>query len=57
MQAVSSALAAQDYSISYGIAIHESATGLRDLIRDADERMLANKRAYYAVHDRRKPRS
>lgn len=57
MQAVSENLAAQGYSISYGIAIHESATGLRDLIRDADERMLANKRAYYAVHDRRKPRS
>ena len=57
MRAVSEALSAQGYSISYGIAIHESATGLRDLIRDADERMLANKRAYYAVHDRRKPRS
>lgn len=57
MRAVSEALSAQGYSISYGIAIHESVTGLRDLIRDADERMLANKRAYYAVHDRRKPRS
>ena len=57
MRAVSEALSAQGYSISYGIAIHESATGLRDLVRDADERMLANKRAYYAVHDRRKPRS
>ena len=57
MRAVSEALSAQGYSISYGIAIHESATGLRDLIRDADERMLANKRAYYAAHDRRKLRS
>ena len=57
MQAASESLAAQGYSISYGIAIHETATSLRDLIRDADEKMLDSKRAYYAAHDRRKPRS
>ena len=52
MQAVSSALAAQDYSISYGIAVCEAANGLRELVREADEKMLGSKRAYYAEHDR-----
>lgn len=32
-------------------------SGLRDLIRDADEKMLDSKRAYYATHDRRVSRS
>ena len=52
MQAVSSALAAQGYSISYGIAVCEAANGLRELVREADEKMLGSKRAYYAEHDR-----
>lgn len=56
MQAVSSALAAQDYSISYGIAVCEAANGLRELVREADEKMLGSKRAYYAEHDRRRLR-
>ena len=56
MQAVSSALAAQDYNISYGIAAQETTEGLRDLVREADENMLKNKRRYYAEHDRRRPR-
>ena len=56
MQAVSSALAAQDYSISYGIAAQETTEGLSDLVREADENMLKNKRCYYAEHDRRRPR-
>ena len=56
MQAVSSALAAQDYSISYGIAAQETTEGLSDLVREADENMLKNKRRYYAEHDRRRPR-
>ena len=56
MQAVLSALAAQDYSISYGIAVCEAANGLRELVREADEKMLGSKRAYYAEHDRRRPR-
>ena len=54
---VSEKLTALGYSISYGIAVRESVTGLRDLVREADEQMLANKRTYYAVHDRRKPRA
>ena len=57
MRAVSEKLTALGYSISHGIAICESTTGLRELVRDADEQMLANKRAYYTIHDRRKPRS
>ena len=56
MQAVSSALAAQDYSVSYGIAAQETTEGLSDLVREADENMLKNKRRYYAEHDRRRPR-
>ena len=56
MQAVSSALAAQDYSISYGIAAQRASAGLGDLVREADENMLKNKRCYYAEHDRRRPR-
>ncbi len=56
MQAVSSALAAQDYSISYGIAAQRVSAGLGDLVRKADENMLKGKRRYYAEHDRRRPR-
>ena len=56
MQAVSSALAAQDYSISYGIAAQRMSAGLGDLVREADENMLKGKRRYYAEHDRRRPR-
>lgn len=56
MQAVSESLAAQGYSISYGIAVCEAANGLRELVREADEKMLGSKRAYYAEHDRRRPR-
>ena len=56
MQAVSSALAAQDYSISYGIAAQRVSAGLGDLVREADENMLKDKRRYYAEHDRRRPR-
>ena len=56
MRAVSESLAAQGHSISYGIAVCEAANGLSDLVREADENMLKNKRRYYAEHDRRRPR-
>ena len=56
MQAVSSALAAQAYRIAYGIAAQRASSGLGDLVREADENMLKNKRSYYAEHDRRRPR-
>ena len=52
MRAVSESLAAQGYGISYGIAVCEAANGLRELVREADEKMLGSKRAYYAEHDR-----
>ena len=56
MRAVSESLAAQGHSISYGIAVCEAANGLRELVREADEKMLGSKRAYYAEHDRRRLR-
>ena len=56
MRAVSESLATQGYSISYGIAVCEAANGLRELVREADEKMLGSKRAYYAEHDRRRLR-
>lgn len=56
MRAVSESFAAQGHSISYGIAVCEAANGLRELVREADEKMLGSKRAYYAEHDRRRPR-
>ena len=56
MRAVSESLAAQGHSISYGIAVCEAANGLRELVREADEKMLESKRAYYAEHDRRRLR-
>lgn len=53
MRSASASITAQGYSISYGIAAHESVVGLRELVREADEKMLESKRAYYAEHDRR----
>ena len=56
MRSASASITAQGYSISYGIAAHESVVGLRELVREADEKMLESKLAYYAEHDRRRPR-
>ena len=53
MRSASASTTAQGYSISYGIAAHESVVGLRELVREADEKMLESKLAYYAEHDRR----
>jgi len=53
MRSASASITAQGYSISYGIAAHESVVGLRELVREADEKMLESRRAYYAEHDRR----
>ena len=53
MRSASASITAQGYSISYGIAAHGSVVGLRELVREADEKMLESKRAYYAEHDRR----
>ena len=55
MEEISARLAAQGYSISYGLAVRKEAVGLRGLVREADERMLEAKHAYYAAR-RRSPR-
>ena len=59
MQVVCASLAAQGYSISYGLAAQETAEGLRKLVREADEKMLEQKRTYYntSIHSRRDPRA
>ena len=56
MEEISARLAAQGYSISYGLAVRKEAVGLRGLVREADERMLEAKHAYYAAR-RRSPRT
>ncbi len=53
IHSASASITAQGYSISCGIAAHESVVGLRELVREADEKMLESKLAYYAEHDRR----
>lgn len=42
------------YSISYGIAMQEKDYDITSLITDADERMIAYKKAYYAQHNKTK---
>ena len=56
MRMVADAIAAQGYTVSCGLVCRRDVTGLDELVRKADEKMLENKRAYYAEHDRRKPR-
>lgn len=56
LQKVADAIAEHDYTMSYGVVCHRDVTGLDTLVREVDEKMLENKRAYYAEHDRRKPR-
>lgn len=52
MLEVLTSLDAQGYSISYGISSEKDICGLDLLIEKADEKMLANKKAYYAQHQR-----
>ena len=56
MQQVVRALKQQDYSVSFGVASREQERGLDALVQEADERMLENKKAYYAEKERRAPR-
>lgn len=56
MRSVTKRLAAWGYSFSYGVAAAQRAVGLRGLVREADEKMLEKKRAYYASRTRREPR-
>lgn len=57
MEHISARLAAEGYSISYGLAARQDAVGLRGLVREADENMLEAKHAYYAACRRRSPRT
>ena len=41
------------YSVSVGLIRRENALGIEQIVKEADERMLKNKREYYAQHDRR----
>ena len=56
MQQVVQELAVSGYSISYGLAYRAQVRGLGSLVLEADEKMLENKRNYYASHERRTPR-
>jgi diguanylate cyclase (GGDEF)-like protein len=56
MERVAQQVATHDCCISYGIAYRENTIGADRIAQEADARMLENKRAYYAEHDRRRPR-
>ena len=57
MERVAQQVASHDYSIAFGIANRENRIGADRIAQEADERMLENKRAYYAEHERRQPRA
>ena len=56
MERVAQQVASHDYYIAYGIAHCENGIGADSIAKEADERMLENKRAYYIEHERRQPR-
>lgn len=56
MQQVLKTLAVEGYSIAYGIATRQQEQGMDRVVEEADEAMLANKKAYYAARDKRTPR-
>lgn len=55
MERVAQQVASHDYHIAYGIAHRENGIRADRIAQEADERMLENKRAYYAKHERRRP--
>lgn len=57
MERVAQQVASHDYHIAYGIAHCENGIGVDRIVQEADIRMLESKRAYYAEHDRRQPRT
>jgi diguanylate cyclase (GGDEF)-like protein len=57
MERVSQQVEAHDYYFSYGIAHRENEIGADRIAQEADVSMLENKRAYYAEHERRRPRT
>lgn len=56
MERVAQQVESHGYYISYGIAHRENGISADRIAQEADLRMLENKRAYYAKHDRRQPR-
>ena len=56
MESVVQEVASHNYSISYGIAHRENGIGAGSIVQEADEKMLASKRAYYTYtgNDRRR---
>jgi diguanylate cyclase (GGDEF)-like protein len=57
MERAAKHIAPHGYSFAYGIAYRKNVVGAYDLAQEADMKMLENKRAYYAEHDRRRPRT
>jgi len=57
MERVAQQVASHDYYIAYGIAHCENGIEAGRIAQEADARMLENKRAYYAEHERRRPRT
>ena len=53
MQQIVRELRQKSYSLSFGVAFREQERGLDALVQEADERMLENKKAYYAEKERR----
>ncbi len=54
--AVSEQVKKYGYSISVGIAGRINEQGMESVVREADEKMLENKRQYYLLHERRQER-
>ena len=54
MERVAQQVASHDYYIAYGIAHRENGVGADSIAQEADMKMLENKRAYYAEHERRR---
>ncbi|MDD4591686.1 MAG: sensor domain-containing diguanylate cyclase [Parabacteroides sp.] len=45
-----------EYSVSAGLVYRRNESGLSRIIKEADEKMLENKKIYYKAHDRRRSR-
>jgi diguanylate cyclase (GGDEF)-like protein len=56
MERIAQQVESHNYYISYGIAYRENEIGADRIAQEADVRMLENKQAYYAEHERRRPR-
>lgn len=56
MHEVENMIGQDGYAVSYGIEYREKEIGLSNMIRLADEKMLENKKQYYASHSRREMR-